>query len=107
MNDLIRLALYGSYQAIQPVEENKAEKIVADVGADLRERRRCDREISNLAVIYCRDERGCLWLYHGIQPQLASETAGGWSMATNTMWSANARALTTFINGEIIPAALQ
>src|SRR6266496_2973738 len=31
MNDLIRPALYGSYQAIQPVDENKAEKIVADV----------------------------------------------------------------------------
>ncbi|HEY7554427.1 MAG TPA: diaminopimelate decarboxylase [Candidatus Binatia bacterium] len=31
MNDLIRPALYGSYQAIQPVTENNAEKIVADV----------------------------------------------------------------------------
>jgi diaminopimelate decarboxylase len=31
MNDLIRPALYGSYQAIQPVAENNAENIVADV----------------------------------------------------------------------------
>jgi diaminopimelate decarboxylase len=31
MNDLIRPALYGSYQAIQPVAENNAETIVADV----------------------------------------------------------------------------
>ena len=31
MNDLIRPALYGSYQAIQPVIENKAQKIVVDV----------------------------------------------------------------------------
>jgi diaminopimelate decarboxylase len=31
MNDLIRPALYGSYQAIRPVTENNAEKIVADV----------------------------------------------------------------------------
>lgn len=31
MNDLIRPALYGSYQAIQPVVENKAENIVADI----------------------------------------------------------------------------
>jgi diaminopimelate decarboxylase len=31
MNDLIRPALYGSYQAIQPVVERKAETIVADV----------------------------------------------------------------------------
>jgi diaminopimelate decarboxylase len=31
MNDLIRPALYGSYQAIQPVEENDAENIVGDV----------------------------------------------------------------------------
>ena len=31
MNDLIRPALYGSYQAIQPVVENHSEKIVADV----------------------------------------------------------------------------
>src|SRR6516164_6168832 len=31
MNDLIRPALYGSYQAIQPVVENNAQKIIADV----------------------------------------------------------------------------
>ena len=31
MNDLIRPALYGSYQAIRPVVETDAEKIVADV----------------------------------------------------------------------------
>ncbi|MGN6731805.1 MAG: diaminopimelate decarboxylase [Candidatus Binatia bacterium] len=31
MNDLIRPALYGSYQAIQPVVENRAPEIVADV----------------------------------------------------------------------------
>jgi len=31
MNDLIRPGLYGSYQAIQPVVENRAQKIVADV----------------------------------------------------------------------------
>jgi diaminopimelate decarboxylase len=31
MNDLIRPALYGSYQAIRPVVERQAEKIVADV----------------------------------------------------------------------------
>lgn len=31
MNDLIRPALYGSYQAIRPVVESKAESIVADV----------------------------------------------------------------------------
>ena len=31
MNDLIRPALYGSYQAICPVVQTKAEKIVADV----------------------------------------------------------------------------
>ena len=31
MNDLIRPALYGSYQAIQPVVEKNSEKIVADV----------------------------------------------------------------------------
>jgi diaminopimelate decarboxylase len=31
MNDLIRPALYGSYQAVRPVAESKAETIVADV----------------------------------------------------------------------------
>jgi diaminopimelate decarboxylase len=31
MNDLIRPALYGSYQAIQPVVDNQAQKIVVDV----------------------------------------------------------------------------
>jgi diaminopimelate decarboxylase len=31
MNDLIRPALYGSYQAIRPVMENTSERIVADI----------------------------------------------------------------------------
>ena len=31
MNDLIRPALYGSYQAIRPVVESKAERMIADV----------------------------------------------------------------------------
>jgi diaminopimelate decarboxylase len=31
MNDLIRPALYGSYQAIRPVADKKSETIVADV----------------------------------------------------------------------------
>ncbi len=31
MNDLIRPALYGSYQAVRPVVESKAEPIVADI----------------------------------------------------------------------------
>jgi diaminopimelate decarboxylase len=37
MNDLIRPALYGSYQAIRPVIESKAEPIVADVVGPIRE----------------------------------------------------------------------
>jgi diaminopimelate decarboxylase len=31
MNDLIRPALYGSYQEIQPVDQDSGEKIVADI----------------------------------------------------------------------------
>src|SRR4026208_1189408 len=38
MNDLIRPALYGSYQAIQPVVETKADTIVADAVGPLCER---------------------------------------------------------------------
>jgi diaminopimelate decarboxylase len=72
MNDLIRPALYGSYQAIQPVIENKAEKIVADVVGPICESGDFfakDREIS-------RPQRGDL---------LAVMSAGayGFTMASN------------------------
>jgi len=72
MNDLIRPALYGSYQAIQPVMEGKSEKIVADVVGPICESGDFfakDREIS-------RPQRGDL---------LAVMSAGayGFTMASN------------------------
>jgi diaminopimelate decarboxylase len=112
MNDLIRPALYGSYQAIQPVEENKAEKIVADVVGPICESGDFfakDREIG-------RPKRGDL---------LAVMSAGayGFTMASNynshpkppevlvdgdQYYVVRKReSLDDLINGEIIPAALQ
>ena len=72
MNDLIRPALYGSYQAIQPVVENRAQRIVADVVGPICESGdffATDREIS-------RPQRGDL---------LAVMSAGayGFTMASN------------------------
>jgi diaminopimelate decarboxylase len=72
MNDLIRPALYGSYQAIRPVVEKKAETIVADVVGPICESGDFfarDREVP-------RPERGDL---------LAVMSAGayGFTMASN------------------------
>lgn len=72
MNDLIRPALYGSYQAIQPVVQNGGEKIVADVVGPICESGDFfakDREIT-------RPQRGDL---------LAVMSAGayGFTMASN------------------------
>ncbi len=72
MNDLIRPALYGSYQAIRPVLENTDEKIVADVVGPICESGDFfakDREIA-------RPQRGDL---------LAIMSAGayGFTMASN------------------------
>jgi diaminopimelate decarboxylase len=112
MNDLIRPALYGSYQAIRPVVETKAEKIVADVVGPICESGDFlakDREIT-------RAQRGDL---------LAVMSAGayGFTMASN--YNSHPRApevlvdgdkyyvvrkresFEDLINGEAIPATLQ
>jgi diaminopimelate decarboxylase len=112
MNDLIRPALYGSYQAIQPVFETKAEKIVADVVGPICESGDFfakDREIG-------RPKRGDL---------LAVMSAGayGFTMASNynshpkppevlvdgdRYYVVRKReSLDDLINGEAIPASLQ
>ena len=112
MNDLIRPALYGSYQAIQPVVESKAEKVVADVVGPICESGDFfakDREIG-------RPRRGDL---------LAVMSAGayGFTMASNYNSHPKppevlvdgdkyyvVRKRETFddlINGEVIPASLQ
>ncbi len=112
MNDLIRPALYGSYQAIRPVVETNAEKIVADVVGPICESGDFfakDREIA-------RPQRGDL---------LAVMSAGayGFTMASNYNSHPKApevlvdgdkyyvvRKRETFddlINGEVIPPELQ
>ncbi|HEY7164980.1 MAG TPA: diaminopimelate decarboxylase [Candidatus Binatia bacterium] len=112
MNDLIRPALYGSYQAIQPVVEKTKETIVADVVGPICESGDFfakDREIF-------RPERGDL---------LAVMSAGayGFTMASNynshpkppevlvdgdTYYVVRAReSFEDLIRGEAIPAALQ
>lgn len=112
MNDLIRPALYGSYQAIQPVVESEAEKIVADVVGPICESGDFlakDREIH-------RPQRGDL---------LAVMSAGayGFTMASNynshpkppevlvdgeRYYVVRKReSFDDLINGEVIPAALQ
>jgi diaminopimelate decarboxylase len=112
MNDLIRPALYGSYQAIQPVAESKAEKIVADVVGPICESGDFfakDREVA-------RPKRGDL---------LAVMSAGayGFTMASNynshpkppevlvdgdKYYVVRKReSLEDLINGETIPPSLQ
>ena len=112
MNDLIRPALYGSYQAIQPVVEGNGEKIVADVVGPICESGDFfakDREIA-------RPRRGDL---------LAVMSAGayGFTMASNynshpkppevlvdgdQYYVVRQReSLDDLINGEVIPASLQ
>ena len=112
MNDLIRPALYGSNQAIQPVVEGNGEKIVADVVGPICESGDFfakDREIA-------RPRRGDL---------LAVMSAGayGFTMASNynshpkppevlvdgdQYYVVRKReSLDDLINGEVIPASLQ
>ena len=112
MNDLIRPALYGSYQAIQPVAESKAEKIVADVVGPICESGDFfakDREVA-------RPQRGDL---------LAVMSAGayGFTMASNynshpkppevlvdgdKYYVVRKReSLEDLINGEVIPPSLR
>jgi len=112
MNDLIRPALYGSYQAIRPVVESKAETINADVVGPICESGDFfakDRDIA-------RPKRGDL---------LAVMSAGayGFTMASNynshpkppevlvdgdQYYIVRKReTLDDLINGEVIPAALQ
>jgi len=112
MNDLIRPALYGSYQAIRPVLETKAETINADVVGPICESGDFfakDRDIA-------RPKRGDL---------LAVMSAGayGFTMASNynshpkppevlvdgdKYYVVRKReTLDDLINGEVIPAALQ
>ncbi|MPZ77358.1 MAG: diaminopimelate decarboxylase [Deltaproteobacteria bacterium] len=112
MNDLIRPALYGSYQSILPVVETQAEKVVADVVGPICESGDFfakDREIG-------RPQRGDL---------LAVMSAGayGFTMASNYNSHPKApevlvdgdkyyvvrkrESFEDLINGEVIPAALQ
>src|SRR5262245_1439463 len=112
MNDLIRPALYGSYQAIRPVVQSKAEIINADVVGPICESGDFfakDRDIA-------RPKRGDL---------LAVMSAGayGFTMASNynshpkppevlvdgdKYYIVRKReTLDDLINGEVIPAALQ
>ena len=112
MNDLIRPALYGSYQAIRPVVETRAEKIVADVVGPICESGDFlakDRDIT-------RPQRGDL---------LAVMSAGayGFTMASNYNSHPKApeilvdgdryyvvrkrESFEDLINGETIPAELQ
>jgi diaminopimelate decarboxylase len=112
MNDLIRPALYGSYQAIQPVVESRAERIVADVVGPICESGDFfakDREIH-------RPQRGDLLA-------VMSVGAYGFTMASNynshpkppevladgdRYYVVRKReSFDDLINGEAIPAALQ
>jgi diaminopimelate decarboxylase len=112
MNDLIRPALYGSYQAIRPVVETRAEKIVADVVGPICESGDFlakDREIT-------RPQRGDLLA-------VMSSGAYGFTMASNYNSHPKApevlvdgdkyyvvrkrESFEDLINGETIPAALQ
>ncbi|MBM4262287.1 MAG: diaminopimelate decarboxylase [Deltaproteobacteria bacterium] len=112
MNDLIRPALYGSFMAIKPVAESRAERITADVVGPICETGDFfahDREIA-------RPQRGDLL-------SVMSAGAYGFTMASNYNSHPKppevlvdgdkyyvVRKRETFddlINGEVIPATLQ
>lgn len=111
MNDLIRPALYGSYQAVQPVVERKGEVIVADVVGPICESGDFfakDREIQ-------RPERGDL---------LAVMSAGAYGFSMASTYNSRPRppeilvdgqnfyvvrkreALEDLVSGEMIPEVL-
>ena len=87
MNDLIRPALYGSYQAIRPVVERKREMIVADVVGPICE---CgdffakDREIS-------RPQEGDL---------LAVMSAGAYGFTMSSNYNSSPRAPEILVDGD-------
>ncbi len=112
MNDLIRPALYGSYQAIRPVVERRGETIVADVVGPICESGDFfakDREIE-------KPKRGDL---------LAVMSAGAYGFTMSSNYNSHPRApevlvdgesfyvvraresLDDLIRGEVIPPALQ
>ncbi|MBI2538524.1 MAG: diaminopimelate decarboxylase [Deltaproteobacteria bacterium] len=87
MNDLIRPALYGSYQAIRPVVERKAETIVADVVGPICESGDFfakDREIE-------RPQRGDL---------LAVMSAGAYGFTMSSNYNSHPRAPEVLVDGE-------
>jgi len=87
MNDLIRPALYGSYQAIRPVVERKAETIVADVVGPICESGDFfakDREIE-------KPQRGDL---------LAVMSAGAYGFTMSSNYNSHPRAPEVLVDGE-------
>ncbi|MBI3061122.1 MAG: diaminopimelate decarboxylase [Deltaproteobacteria bacterium] len=87
MNDLIRPALYGSYQAIRPVVERKAGTIVADVVGPICESGDFfakDREIE-------RPQRGDL---------LAVMSAGAYGFTMSSNYNSHPRAPEVLVDGE-------
>ena len=87
MNDLIRPALYGSYQAIRPVVERKREMIVADVVGPICESGDFfakDREIS-------RPQEGDL---------LAVMSAGAYGFTMSSNYNSRPRAPEILVDGD-------
>jgi diaminopimelate decarboxylase len=72
MNDLIRPALYGSYQAICPVVENGGEKIIADVVGPICE-----------SGDFFAKDREITWPRRGDLLAVMSAGAYGFTMASN------------------------
>lgn len=112
MNDLIRPALYGSYQAICPVVKNGGEKIVADVVGPICE-----------SGDFFAKDRGITRPRRGDLLAVMSAGAYGFTMASNynsrpkppevlvdgeTYYVVRKReSFEDLINGEVIPAALR
>ncbi|HJX11160.1 MAG TPA: diaminopimelate decarboxylase [Candidatus Binatia bacterium] len=112
MNDLIRPALYGSYQAIQPVVESRAERIVADVVGPICE-----------SGDFFAKDRGIHRPQRGDLLAVMSVGAYGFTMASNynshpkppevlvdgdRYYVVRKReSFDDLINGEVIPASLQ
>ena len=112
MNDLIRPALYGSYQAIQPVVETRGRE-------DRRGRRRSDLRERGFPRQRSRDhaaatrrsigshERRRLRLYDGIELQFSSEGSRDSRRRDKYYIVRKRESFEDLISGEVIPAALQ
>ncbi|MFQ5683604.1 MAG: diaminopimelate decarboxylase [Candidatus Binatia bacterium] len=112
MNDLIRPALYGSYQTIRPVMEHKREMIVADVVGPICEsgdflaknREMAEPQLGDLLAVMSAGAYGfTMASNYNSRPKAAEVLVDG----ENFYVIRERETLEKLINGEMIPSSLQ